>query len=58
MSFVGVMPLGLDVDTATGNLYFNKAKTLKRFTKNDNTQTDIFEAPESIVGIAIDPLNR
>ncbi|KAK2184233.1 hypothetical protein NP493_275g00009 [Ridgeia piscesae] len=54
----GVMPLGLDVDTATGNLYYNKATTLKRFTKNDNNQADIFEAIDAIYGIAIDQLNR
>ena len=58
MCFVGVMPLGLNVDTATGNLYYNKATTLKRFTKNDNNQADIFEAIDAIYGIAIDQLNR
>jgi len=58
MCFVGVKTLGLDVDTATGNLYFTQIYNLMRFTKNDNTLTDIFDVDTDIVGIAIDQLNR
>ena len=58
MCFVGAEPLGLDVDTATGNLYFTRGKQLMRSAKNDNTQKVILEAPGGISGIAIDQLNR
>jgi len=58
MCFVAVMPLGLDVDTATGNLYFTYGSTLRRFTKKDKSQKDFFRATYFIFGIAIDQLNR
>ena len=58
MCFVGAEPIGLDVDTATGNLYFTRNKQLMRLTKNDNTSNVILDASDTIFGIAIDPLNR
>ena len=58
MCFVGTSSPRLDVDTATGNLYFTSGKKVKRFTKNDNTQKNILTAIKSIFAIAIDTLNR
>jgi len=58
MCFVGFVPLGLDVDTATGNLYFTYGTILRRFTKKDKSQTFIYRAAKNIYGIAIDQLNR
>ena len=58
MCFVGIEPFGLDVDTVTGNLYFTNRKLLKRLTKNANTPNIILDAPATIFGIAVDPLNR
>ena len=58
MCFVGRVPLGLDVDTATGNLYFASWQKLKRFSRKDNDQAVILEAPGGIFDIAIDQLNR
>ena len=58
MCFVGVNPRGLDVDTATGSLYLTWSTKLKKFTKNDNSQADIYQATGRIYGIAIDQLNR
>ena len=58
MCFIGVITKGLDVDTATGNLYFTKSTKLKKFTKNDRSQADIYRASSEIYGIAIDQLNR
>jgi len=58
MCFVDRRPLGLDVDTATGNLYFTYGRILRRFTKKDKSQADIYQAADNIFGIAIDQLNR
>ena len=58
MCFVGYKPLGLDVDTVTGNLYFASGIELKRSAKNGNTLETILHANTVIFGIAIDPLNR
>ena len=58
MNFLEVRPTGLDVDTATGNLYFTWNNKLKRFTKNDNTQINIYTGTSAIFGIAIDTLTR
>ena len=58
MCFVGGVPLGLDVDTATGNLYVTYGTKLRRFTKKDKSQTDIYQAANTMFGIAIDQLNR
>ena len=58
MCFVGVNPRGLDVDTATGNLYITWSTNLRKFTKNNNSQANIYQANSLIYGIAIDQLNR
>ena len=58
MLFVGIERYGLDIDTATGNLYFTSGPKLKRFTRNNHTQRVIFSAPAYIYAIAVDQLNR
>ena len=58
MCFVEVRPLALEVDTATGNLYFTRDTQLMRLAKDDNTQTDFVNATDKIYSIAIDQLNR
>ena len=58
MCFVDVIPLGLDVHTATGNLYFTRHKHLMRSANNGNSSRSIHYANAPIFGIAIDQLNR
>ena len=58
MCFAEVSPFALEVDTATGNLYFTRNTKLMRLAKNDNTQTVFLNATDNIYSIAIDQLNR
>ena len=58
MCFIGDNPRGLDVDKATGNLYNTQYTYLMKFTKNDNSWADFYQASGEIYGIAIDQLNR